>query len=181
MAQFDLALPKFGAGDLDDEKQRRKIMNYLVKLDEQLRFVLNNLDTENFTETFQQVIVSGGGGGNGESSESLKALEEEINRLSTKVTQTANEIALKASAEELNELGDLVKSLNAEFKVLADEISLKVSREEYNSLKGTVDRHSTSITQTAEEIAPYTDGFYLMTPFKRVELMTRILERIKEL
>lgn len=153
MAQFDLALPKFGAGDLDDEKQRRKIMNYLVKLDEQLRFVLNNLDTENFTETFQQVIVSGGGGGSGESSESLKALEEEINRLSTKVTQTANEIALKASAEELNELGDLMRRLNAEFKVLAGEISTKVSKEEYNALKGTVDSHSTSIKQTADQIA----------------------------
>lgn len=151
MAQFDLALPKFGAGDLDDEKQRRKIMNYLVKLDEQLRFVLNNLDTENFTETFQQVIISSGGG-SGESSESLKALEEEINRLSTKVTQTANEIALKASAEELNELGDLMRSLNAEFKVLAGEISTKVSREEYNALKGTVDSHSTSIKQTADQI-----------------------------
>ena len=31
----------------------------------------------------------------------------------------------------------------------------------------------------AEAIAPYTDGFYLMTPFKRVELMTRILEEIR--
>lgn len=31
----------------------------------------------------------------------------------------------------------------------------------------------------AREIAPYTDGFYLMTPFRRVELMTRILEQIR--
>jgi homocysteine S-methyltransferase len=30
-------------------------------------------------------------------------------------------------------------------------------------------------TRIAEEIAPYTDGYYLMTPFRRVELMTRIL------
>ena len=30
----------------------------------------------------------------------------------------------------------------------------------------------------AEEISPYTDGLYLMTPFKRVELMTRILKRL---
>lgn len=151
MAQFDLALPRFSQGDLDDEKQRRRIMNYLVKLDEQLRFVLNNLDAENFTENFQQIIISSGGG-SGSDAETLKKLENELAKLSTRVTQTANEIAMKASAEELNELGDLVKSLNAEFSVLADEISLKVSREEYNSLKGTVDRHSTSITQTAERI-----------------------------
>ena len=30
----------------------------------------------------------------------------------------------------------------------------------------------------AREIAPYTDGYYLMTPFRRVELMTRILGEI---
>ena len=31
----------------------------------------------------------------------------------------------------------------------------------------------------AEAITPYTDGFYLMTPFKRVELMTRILKELE--
>lgn len=30
----------------------------------------------------------------------------------------------------------------------------------------------------AGEIAPYTDGLYLMTPFRRVALMTRILGRL---
>ena len=33
--------------------------------------------------------------------------------------------------------------------------------------------------EIAREIAPYTDGIYLMTPFKRVQLMTRILEKIR--
>jgi hypothetical protein len=91
MAQFDLQLPKFGEGDLDDAKQRRKIMNYLYKLDEQLRFVLNNLDAENFTENFQQIIISSGGG-SGSDAETLKKLENELAKLSTRVTQTANEI-----------------------------------------------------------------------------------------
>ncbi len=31
----------------------------------------------------------------------------------------------------------------------------------------------------AREIAPYTGGFYLMTPFKRVALMVRILREIQ--
>ena len=31
----------------------------------------------------------------------------------------------------------------------------------------------------AQEISPYTDGFYLMTPFRRVALMTRIMEELK--
>ncbi len=32
----------------------------------------------------------------------------------------------------------------------------------------------------AGETAPYTDGFYLMTPFRRVSLMTQILERLRQ-
>lgn len=32
----------------------------------------------------------------------------------------------------------------------------------------------------AQEIAPYTDGIYLMTPFRRVALMLRILERLNQ-
>lgn len=34
-------------------------------------------------------------------------------------------------------------------------------------------------TRIAREIAPYTDGFYLMTPFRRVALITRIMEQIR--
>ena len=34
-------------------------------------------------------------------------------------------------------------------------------------------------TQVAREIAPYVDGFYLMTPFRRVELIGEIMEQIK--
>ena len=34
--------------------------------------------------------------------------------------------------------------------------------------------------QIAREAAPCTDGLYLMTPFKRVSLMTRILDALRE-
>lgn len=33
--------------------------------------------------------------------------------------------------------------------------------------------------QVAREIAPYTDGIYLMTPFRRVELVKRIITQIR--
>ena len=36
-------------------------------------------------------------------------------------------------------------------------------------------------TAVAREIAPYVDGFYLMTPFRRVELIARIMEQINGL
>ena len=32
----------------------------------------------------------------------------------------------------------------------------------------------------AREIAPYIDGFYLMTPFGRTELMARIMDRFRK-
>lgn len=35
--------------------------------------------------------------------------------------------------------------------------------------------------QVAQEIAPYVDGFYLITPFKRVELILRIIKQIRGL
>lgn len=36
-------------------------------------------------------------------------------------------------------------------------------------------------TQIAKEIAPYTDGYYFMTPFRRVELITKILKNVEKL
>ncbi len=36
-------------------------------------------------------------------------------------------------------------------------------------------------TQIAKEIAPYTDGFYFMTPFRRVELITKILNQVENI
>ena len=45
-------------------------------------------------------------------------------------------------------------------------------REEAEALAVTIS------TKIAEEIAPYTDGLYLMTPFKRIPLMVRILKQL---
>ena len=36
-------------------------------------------------------------------------------------------------------------------------------------------------TAIAREIAPYIDGYYFMTPFRRVELITKILEEVKHI
>ena len=47
-------------------------------------------------------------------------------------------------------------------------------REEAEALAVTIS------TRVAGEIAPYTDGLYLMTPFQRVPLMVKILERLSQ-
>lgn len=43
-------LGSIGAKDLDDEAQRKRIMDYLYQLTEQLRYWQNNLEPENFSE-----------------------------------------------------------------------------------------------------------------------------------
>lgn len=40
--------------------------------------------------------------------------------------------------------------------------------------------HSVSVN-IAQQISPYVDGFYLMTPFSRISLMQRIVKDIKNL
>ena len=110
MAVFDLALPRISDGDLDDEKQRRRIMNYLYKLDEQLRYVLNNLDADNLTETFLAEISTAGAGGGMHSTAEMRS---EIARLQTQISQTAAQITLKADAAELDALGRMVNEINA--------------------------------------------------------------------
>ena len=46
-------------------------------------------------------------------------------------------------------------------------------REEAEALAVTIS------AEIAKQIAPYSDGVYLMTPFKRVSLMARILKEIR--
>lgn len=141
MAVFDLALPRISDGDLDDEKQRRRIMNYLYKLDEQLRYVLNNLDADNLTETFLAEISTAGAGGGMHSTAEMRS---EIARLQTQISQTAAQITLKADAAELDTLGRMVNKINAEFNVTAGQIRAEVA--------DTAAGLQTQIDQTADSV-----------------------------
>ena len=54
--------------------------------------------------------------------------------------------------------------------------------EQYHGLsKAEAEDLAVSISvRIAEDIAPYTDGYYLITPFGRVGLMKRIIEQIRK-
>ena len=60
---------------------------------------------------------------------------------------------------------------------VCDEI---VSRYEGKDREAAEDLAVAISARIAGEMAPYTDGFYLMTPFRRVALMKRILEKMRE-
>lgn len=49
-------LPEIKDSNLNDEKERRKILEYLYQLTEQLRFTLSNLDEENFSDSVSDNI-----------------------------------------------------------------------------------------------------------------------------
>ncbi len=59
---------------------------------------------------------------------------------------------------------------------ICDEI---VSLYEGKDREAAEDLAVTISTRIAGEIAPYVDGFYLMTPFRRVALMVRILQKLR--
>lgn len=61
MPGLNMPRPRFTAEDLDDERQRRKIISWLIQLDEQLRYLLNNLDAENLGEELRDIIQATAG------------------------------------------------------------------------------------------------------------------------
>ncbi len=78
----------------------------------------------------------------------------------------------------------IVSYKNAMF--LANEISgMDIPEELIEKYRG-LDRNEAeelavkTVLNTAEEIADDVDGFYIMTPFKRVNLSSRIIEKISE-
>ena len=114
-------LPRFTDADLDDEKQRRRIMSYLYKLDEQLRYVLTHLDSENFTKEMQQYLDGR------VSMEQYDEVTGNLTRLSTSVSQNASEISLVAEKTGVNSMGQTEESLRSQILQTPEMIQSAVS------------------------------------------------------
>ena len=121
MAQLNLSLPSFQGLDLSDEKQLRKLTSYLYRLDEQLRYVLNNLGEENLSDSLRAII-------NAQTDATvLDEMTGQVQRLSTQIVQTAQAISLKADKETLDALGETLGSSIAALEVTAEQIRTEVS------------------------------------------------------
>ena len=103
MAQLNISPPKFTEADLDDAKQRQRIMSYLYKLDEQLRYVLNNLDAENFTEEYQKTIETA-------NDRMERTFRDGQAKVMSKVSQTAGEIRAEVGAIQVGGANYLLNS-----------------------------------------------------------------------
>lgn len=78
------------------------------------------------------------------------------------VVSYKNACFLKNEISGMDVCGEIVALYEGKDREEAEELAVRVS------------------AGIAREIAPHTDGLYLMTPFKRVALMTKILDRLRE-
>lgn len=152
MAGLDLPRIKFTADDLDDERQRRKIMGWLYKLTEQLEFTLNNLDEDNLSENLTDVINSKA------SASDVRALEGGMSRMSSEIQQNAGEIATKVTKEDFNALGERVSSAETSITQTANEIASKASQSDVNALGERVTTAESEIRQTPDRISAAVSG-----------------------
>lgn len=60
MADYSMERPRFTAEDMDDEKQRKKIISWLIRLDEQLRYMMSNIGEENLNSELAGTITAAG-------------------------------------------------------------------------------------------------------------------------
>lgn len=147
MALYTVPLPSVDSGDEDISRQMRKIIGYLRQLDEQLKYVLCNLDGENLSDSFRAVI---------DSSTDAAVLDEltgNIANLSTEIKQTAQAITLKASRADLNALGDRVSEAESTLTVQAGQIEGKVAQTAFDQLSGQVTQVQSTVTQQATQIS----------------------------
>ena len=147
MALYTVPLPSVDGGDEDISRQMRKIIGYLRQLDEQLKYVLCNLDGENLSDSFRAVI---------DSSTDAAVLDEltgKIANLSTEIMQTAQAITLKASRADLNALGDRVSEAESTLTVQAGQIEGKVAQTAFDQLSGEVTQVQSTVTQQATQIS----------------------------
>ena len=118
-------LPTITNADLSDEQERRKILEYLFQLTEQLRFVLNNLDEDNFSPQFLDEIQD----------------SDAVNALSTRVEDAENGVysLRKQTAEEFTQMvrKDGVVSAINQTAELIKIAAAKIALEGYVSINGT--------------------------------------------
>lgn len=106
MANVTFTLPDLSGVEagLDDKKERRRIIEYLYQLNEQLRYMLSNLDGDNMSSAFVQEICN---------SEAVDRLTQQVadaqSGMKTIRKQTAEGIS--EIAQQVTQTGEAMESL----------------------------------------------------------------------
>ena len=117
MAFTGFTLPDIKESDLNDEKQRRQILEYLYQLTEQLRFTLSNLDEENFSDKVNENI-QGAYTAASSASKEVKDMNGNVSR----VKQFADSLTLKV---ENGDTSSTISLMANNAQIASEEIILK--------------------------------------------------------
>ena len=149
MAAINISMPTFGADDLNDPKARQRIVSYLYRLAEQVKYLSTHIDGENMTDDFQQEMVS-------TASASVRdELSGTLTKFETQIEQNAREISTKASQTEVNALGEEIETASSEFTQTASQLSARVTTADGKASQAlqTANGFSARITNAEGDIA----------------------------
>lgn len=151
MAQINLdtsALSRINDSNLDSQKERKAILDYLYQLTEQLRYWQNNVEMENMTEEFRQ-IITGIQNGNTE-------LRVETDKIIARVEDTEGNLSeFTITAEEILQRVENAEGDIGNLSVQADEIAARVEDAEGDvaSLQVMADQIAMQVENTQGDVA----------------------------
>lgn len=149
MAGINIELPAFAPDDLNDPRAPRRIVSYLYRLAEQVKYLSTHIDGENMTDDFQQEMVS-------TASASVRdELSGTLTKFETQIEQNAREISTKASQTEVNALGEEIETASSEFTQTASQLSARVTTADGKASQAlqTANGFSARITNAEGDIA----------------------------
>ena len=149
MAGINIELPAFAPDDLNDPRARRRIVSYLYRLAEQVKYLSTHIDGENMTDDFQQEMIS-------TASASVRdELSGTLTKFETQIEQNAREISTKASQTEVNALGEEIETASSEFSQTASQLSARVTTADGKASQAlqTANGFSARITNAEGDIA----------------------------
>ena len=149
MAAINISMPTFAPDDLNDPRARRRIVSYLYRLAEQVKYLSTHIDGENMTDDFQQEMIS-------TASASVRdELSGTLTKFETQIEQNAREISTKASQTEVNALGEEIETASSEFSQTASQLSARVTTADGKASQAlqTANGFSARITNAEGDIA----------------------------
>ena len=119
----EMRIPDVGSADLSTEQKLQTVYEYMIQLNRQIRYVLENLGEENLTAELQEKIAEYDSG--------MKTIKNTVkqDQFATYRKQTSKMLESKASAEMLDALGQTVGTLETTVKQTADGLTAVVTGE----------------------------------------------------
>lgn len=124
-----ITLPR--VGNLDDPKEKKRIVNALYEIDEKLRLVLNNLDLDNF---------------GGELGDQLKALEVNVDKLNNAVADIDISAIAASIGQTIAEINASIESMSSTIERTSSQITTTV--QQVTNIQVVVNGEATNLIDT---------------------------------